>query len=129
MVTVEQRCDGIKNALKVDFIRTIKCYSDYIDSCVKMVQLSTVLIEGTYRLEIWQAMPVYSLGAHPSVQLDLTRCSGNKFRSASAKGPVDLLPPGPELSLNGTVGNLNRDVRRFDEKTLSWGVSGDVQKV
>ncbi|GFS85556.1 hypothetical protein TNCV_2794021 [Trichonephila clavipes] len=31
---------------------------------------------------------------------DLTRFSGYKSRSSSAKEPVDLLLPGPEISLN-----------------------------
>ncbi|GFX48582.1 hypothetical protein TNCV_584791 [Trichonephila clavipes] len=33
-------------------------------------------------------------------KLDLTRFTGNEFRSASAKGPLHLLHPGPEMSLN-----------------------------
>ncbi|GFX02972.1 hypothetical protein TNCV_390571 [Trichonephila clavipes] len=36
-------------------------------------------------------------------KLDLTRFSGNKFRSGNAKGPVDLPRPGPENELKSAL--------------------------
>ncbi|GFT14844.1 hypothetical protein TNCV_3483041 [Trichonephila clavipes] len=46
MITAEQR---IRNAFQVDTRRITKCFRDYIDSCVKMVHLPPVLMEGVVR--------------------------------------------------------------------------------
>ncbi|GFS69479.1 hypothetical protein TNCV_3893651 [Trichonephila clavipes] len=49
IVTVEQRYGCIRYGFQVDACRTTKglnCYIGFIDSCVKMVYLSPILIEG-----------------------------------------------------------------------------------
>ncbi|GFT31392.1 hypothetical protein TNCV_608271 [Trichonephila clavipes] len=45
----EQRYRCIRNAFQVDACRTTKCFTDYIDSCVKMVPSPPVLMEGVDR--------------------------------------------------------------------------------
>ncbi|GFS78240.1 hypothetical protein TNCV_3172001 [Trichonephila clavipes] len=46
MITAEQLYGSIR---KADACRTTECFSDYIDSCVKMVYLPPVLMEGVDR--------------------------------------------------------------------------------
>ncbi|GFW69947.1 hypothetical protein TNCV_1404001 [Trichonephila clavipes] len=105
MVTPELHYDCFKNAFQVDACRTVRCFSDFIDSCVKIVHLSPVLMEGvdrglydkpTWRKSSWTLVETRVLPCQSWFGRDFQSLALRRVFPLSVDPPVD--PPCPGLA-------------------------------